>query len=704
MDKTIKTHYDIKRMLDECDLLNALNQIKTYAYEVNKWELISQTDILIDDYKRMLNVMTEGFVDENRDDFFENLIFRAYTINDLLLIEIGKDKVGDEYYTALQTTSNSNLANNLLQLEQLQQQALFNAITDEDNFKYTKEHLDLLDNTFNIIWTMGKCSSKNKETLRNILLSSTINKDDRRHLVSALVLSCLYVFDINKIDVIIDCIKDEEKTLFSKATLGLVFIALTNEKGVAKYIKSLKSVINDNIFINTLTKIQILLLQSCNIDEIHKTFETNIIPTIIKHKDELNGISPEKLQDMLEDSDVFSEEEEEKISDSIKKITNLQQQGADIYWSMFKNMKHTPFFNRTSHWFVPYNQQKALLFNPSSHDHSAIASFVRHNPLCHSDKYSLYYMLDFMGGSQMEMLEKQLGEMFKNDIYDADDDTNTPSVLNLDFQDYYRFFILKCHIFNNLYNPFDKSKYIPLLIGNKLFDELLINDEILQKICETAYHFKQYDYCIKTYSSIFDKNQLAEHINIISGHSAEKCQNYKLAIFCYEQALCLNNKSELALLRLTKCYNQIHDQNKTDYYYNLLLQYYPDNKNYIYKYIKFLYNKKDYKKALDLAFKLDYLCPNNTSIQRYIMMCAIKSNKIDTAENYYQKTIQSNDIQTSDILIGGHLAWIQGDIKRAVERYKQLKGYPTADLGDLFNENNDVLLNNNINRYSIQCM
>ena len=114
--------------------------------------------------------------------------------------------------------------------------------------------------------------------------------------------------------------------------------------------------------------------------------------------------------------------------------------------------------------------------------------------------------------------------------------------------------------------------------------------------------------------------------------------------------------------------------------------------------------KKDYKKALDLAFKLDYLCPNNTSIQRYIMMCAIKSNKIDTAENYYQKTIQSNDIQTSDILIGGHLAWIQGDIKRAVERYKQLKGYPTADLGDLFNENNDVLLNNNINRYSIQCM
>ena len=72
---------------------------------------------------------------------------------------------------------------------------------------------------------------------------------------------------------------------------------------------------------------------------------------------------------------------------------------------------------------------------------------------------------------------------------------------------------------------------------------------------------------------------------------------------------------------------------------------------------------------------------------------------------YYEKIIEKNGV-APDYLNTGHVAWSQGDMKKAISLYTkscQLAGSSTLFL-DIFNKDKEYLIKNGINEHDIALM
>jgi tetratricopeptide (TPR) repeat protein len=78
---------------------------------------------------------------------------------------------------------------------------------------------------------------------------------------------------------------------------------------------------------------------------------------------------------------------------------------------------------------------------------------------------------------------------------------------------------------------------------------------------------------------------------------------------------------------------------------------------------------KEYEKALNYYFKVEMLNSNNTRAWRSIAWCAFLSRKLDVAERYYARILETKP-NAHDYLNAGHVALCLEQTKRSVELYK----------------------------------
>ncbi len=119
----------------------------------------------------------------------------------------------------------------------------------------------------------------------------------------------------------------------------------------------------------------------------------------LMNSDEWEEANPE-WQEMLEASGV---------SDKLQELSELQQEGADVYMSTFSLLKNFSFFNELSNWFLPFDSSHTTvneLFQ--SDDRGLITAFAANNAMCNSDKYSFCLSILQMPEMQRNMLKNSL--------------------------------------------------------------------------------------------------------------------------------------------------------------------------------------------------------------------------------------------------------------------------------------------------------
>ena len=494
---------------------------------------------------------------------------------------------------------------------------------------------------FSQFWQENRITEELKTKAGELLSSTEVNEIDACLSVSALTISCIEVFDAEKIILLIKFSNHPNSKVSTRAFVGLL-ICLQVHKNRYSFYPNINNELN--LLFNSDEKISLAqtiykqLIRTKETEKITKEIKDNIIPLISKIapkiKDDFSitksndwDEETENIQQMLEDSG---------IAKKMENFQGLMQEGADTNYSSFCMLKDMYFFDSIENWFMPfYHENKEL--DGLRNDNPEILDLVDNILfLCDSDKYSFCLNLTRIPSSARGNLSEQLKVTSDNKAETPD---TKKDISNLYIQDLYRFYKLYKGK-EQLFDPFA----IDYNIYNSPFFRFL-NEENAY-LCELAdFYFtkEQYQDALYAYKT---KNQ-----DVIS--IEESVETYKKIGYCHQKLMDYRK----AIEAYEKC--EIIEEG------NLWV-----NKN-----IAFCYKKlSKYDCALKYYKQADSLSENNINIIFNLAVCYTELKEFDKGLNCFNK-IEFLEVEATHspefYLYKGHCLWANGKRSEAIENYKK---------------------------------
>jgi len=247
---------------------------------------------------------------------------------------------------------------------------------------------------FRQVWLSRKLDGNAIQMLRDFVLGEG-REFARNIVVSALMLRCIRYYDIRIVELLMEC-------RLAVACVAVVMIAMSRQMRIdcdAASMALFRKYMADSDNAERCAMVY---------DNVMRTFETQNIAS--EMRDKIFPVVKEqglKFRENSEEMKLFDEnglnpEWEEKLEDSgimdkMRRINDLQLNGADIHYESFKLMKSTPFFMDTAHWFFPFDMGYHQLEGMKGGEDDNVGDISRLINLCDSDRYSLFLMLKGMG-------------------------------------------------------------------------------------------------------------------------------------------------------------------------------------------------------------------------------------------------------------------------------------------------------------------
>ena len=493
---------------------------------------------------------------------------------------------------------------------------------------------------FSAFWQENRITEELK-TKAGELLRNDENEVDTCLSVSAITISCIEVFDAEKIILLIKFSNHTNSKIATRAFVGLLICLQVHKNRYSLY----PNINNElNLLFNSDEKIHLAqtiykqLIRSKETEKITKEIKDNILPLINKIapkiKDDFSitknkdwDEETENIQQMLEDSG---------ISKKMENFQGLMQEGSDTNYSSFCMLKDMYFFDSIENWFLPfYHDNKEL--DGLRNDNPEILDLVDNIMfLCDSDKYSFCLNLNRIPTSARGNLSEQLKVTSDNKPETPD---TKKDISNLYIQDLYRFYKLYKGK-EQLFDPFA----IDYNIYNSPFFRFL-NEEntYLSELADFYFTKEQYQDALYAYKT---KNQ-----DIIS--IEESVETYKKIGYCHQKLMDYRK----AIEAYEKC--EIIEEG------NLWV-----NKN-----IAFCYKKlSKYDCALKYYKQADSIAENNINIIFNLAVCYTELKEFDKGLNCFNK-IEFLEVEATHspefYLYKGHCLWVNGKRAEAIENYKK---------------------------------
>lgn len=683
---------DIIQFLDEHRLKEALTQLHALTTETDDWSLRSETENLQTTYGYMLQYAAQGMQDPERGKLYEQLRRTAYELadrteltrkcmksngyfaNTFSNVRRTFDHSYKEFCTALESITEDL---GMIELKYMQDEKQLHTAQKE----IATRHETLTDNLFAKTWTSLHWSEKESSEANELMQSLLIPTFDLAVMLSAVTLSLLQLFDPKKFQFLLHTYETRtEPLLTQRALIGIALVAYYQEKRLILYPELLAalSLLEDNAeAVAQLATVQILFLLSRETEKIDKKMREEIIPQMMKNPKIQNpDFKIEDIED-LEDINPEWKEEMDKVQQSIRKLGELQMEGADTYMGTFSQLKSFPFFRQISHWFYPFDQQVSaiseLFTTGKIAEKSLINTMLRTPIFCNSDKYSFCLATATMPESQLQMLGAELPEndnLFNGNfdrlnakIEEAD---NADTISRQYIHDLYRFY--KLWIYRNEQTDIFKNELA--LWKCKALAPLLHHHRIRTQI---AGHLFSKDYmqeAAELYTELSQEEPSNADIWQKLGFALQKQKKYTEAIKAYMQADTLRPDHLWTLKHLAQCYKRIHSYEQALEYFRKVEEMQPDNLNLLLQIGQCLATLRFYDKALSYFFKVEYLEKAPENAQRAIGWCYFMTGQYDKALHFYQKLLQADSLQCSDYLNAGHIYTALGNIPQAIEHYR----------------------------------
>lgn len=542
-----------------------------------------------------------------------------------------------------------------------------------------------MKNFFLQVWLTDKLSEKEIGILRKAGLENILPWYYKSLVVSALILSTLRHFDVNKIHLLFEIYQKQEHQVWQRALTGIIICLYIYDQRVQYYpeLNNLIGVLRDDRNLNkVLENIVLQFLRARDTEELAEKIRKEFLPEIWKMRSALEEkLNMEDLfkENLLEDKNPEWEtvfEDSPDLFNKMEEFSNLQMEGSDVFISAFAMLKRFPFFNEVHNWLLPFfkeNPQFAEAFREvkEGFDSNAfLEGLERTSFLCNSDKYSFCLNVKHMPPMQksmmVEVFNMEINAM--NEMESGEDMINNNlrnrSVFVQYIQDLYRFYRL--HPWKK---EFEDIFSLQLDFHNTGFFRQIINDDrIIRNIGEFYFGKEHFTEALDVFLYLIGEGKDYELIEK-AAYCFERMGKFEEALDYYKKAEIIAPERIWLLNKIAYCNRRLGNYEKAIQYYLTSEKAEPENLFVQTSLGQIHMDTGDYEKALTYFFKVEYLAPDNTKVHRPIAWCSFLLGKHDTAEKYLSRVLEKEG-NKYDFMNMGHLKWVAGDKKKAIGYYR----------------------------------
>lgn len=698
MEKTEISKYrkNIYQYLEKRQLTQSFKDLKVMVEASQQWDLVEELNRLSTSYGYMLQYLSQGVLDPERDNILSQILVDTYTLTDKTVISLAASQSTHIFYQRHSQYKNLQLSTMVNEyLIELNKVKLLSS-TEDDNNNIMVELLRRCENLeseiFNKVWSAFPISIAEVEDINALFQNDELPSHLKSLVLSALMLGLTKFFDASKLKLLLDSysfLNDSELKL--RALINAVIVLYLYRQRLGAYKEILSTLINLEEISNFKSDLQLIftrLIHSRNTENLSRKLNDIISPELHKMSsdllDKIKGKSPGLIDiNEIEENPQWQEWlDKSGITSKLEELNELQLEGGDVFIATFAKLKSYPFFNTISNWFLPYHDNCSVVINAfGGKKHPITGLFMSMPIMCDSDKYSMLQYIAMAPESQRNMLfqqfdaqRDQLQELQNEEAQSVIKMRDT--IINRYIQDLYRFFKLYSRrrefksIFDSDINLTDVACLQPYLIDTPA----------LSIIAEFYFKNGFYGDAIKFYRQMVANHDADPHVYQKMGYAYQSLGKYSEALKNYSRYELVDSSDVWNTKQMAQCYRSMHDFNMAIDYFSKALEQSPQSVNLCLNIGHCYLDKGDYNNALQQYYKADFMPKAKHRAWRPIAWCSLLTGKHEQAVNFYEKILTDDSPTSQDYLNYGHVLQVMGRVADAISQYSK----------SLSLENNDV--------------
>jgi tetratricopeptide (TPR) repeat protein len=691
MDKTeiSKLRNNIIEHLDNRQLALAFQNLKTIVDESQQWDLNEEFTSLTTSYKYMLQYLSQGVLDPQRDNILSQILVDTYELTDKTVIALASEQSTHIFYQRNKQYKNSSVQSMIEEyLVMLNKLQLINSVEGENHdnaasSSLVKQSETLESDIFNKIWSAFPISAADVESINSLLANEHLPHHLKSLVLSALMLGLSKFFDAPKLTLLLNSyVTLDDTELKLRALINAVIIVYLYRTRINAYkdvIAAVEQLEEHPDFTRDLQLIFTRLIHSRNTDNISRKLRDDIMPELQKMSPELFNKIKGKTPGTIDISDIEENPQWQEwldksgITRKLEEFNELQLQGGDVFISTFAKLKSYPFFNTLSNWFLPYHDNCSAVTSAFGGKKHPLTGLFKVMPiLCDSDKYSMLLSIASAPESQRNIMfqqfdaqREQLQELQSEEIQSVIKMRDT--IVNRYIQDLYRFFKLYSRrrefksIFDTDINLTDVDCLKPYISDTST----------LSVIAEFYFKNGFYQDSIKFYRLMVANHDADPHVYQKIAFAYQSLGKYREALRNYSRYELVDSSDSWNTKQMAQCYRSLRELDKAIECYDKALEMSPQSVNLCLNLGHCYLDKGDYDNALKQYYKADFMPKAKHRAWRPIAWCSLLTGKHEQALNYYEKIIKEDTPSSQDHLNYGHLFQAMGRIADAILQYRQ---------------------------------
>ncbi len=678
--KNISSLIESNRLSDAfAGLIPILQNLKRFKY----LEIINQ---LQSSYKYMLEYALTGGEDKGRELHYSDIKETLRGFVNEISVDVENEANTDYFYAnrRLYRMRKETLSELFEKLQSLSSEISLVSETGMYREELYREYEDILDRIFEKVMSLPYHSDKELKIIKKFCLNDNSPTDARLLVITALFFTAISVFDRFKILALIDLYSDSQDDKLAARLLVAIIIILNKYK---------VQIHNDKVICERLELWQDSLLTYTRLRDTIMNFLRTVDTTRINDKMKqdllpgLNNIDPEILKKLsrnfnpedLEENE-FNPEWEEMLKSSgleekMKEFAELQSEGADIMMMPFSQLKQFPFFNKMSHWFMPFSKDFSQLSVMREMSNDFFDSMLEVAPFCDSDKYSFALSLNQMPSSQRDLMKMQMaGGMEQMKI---ENEERLLKQKNPKFDGEVRNFLRNLYRFYNLFRKKEEFEntlsspinFVTLPVIGKMLNEM----EIVKLAAEFFFKRGYFKDALRLFRLISEADP-SEVIWDKIGFCYQSLAYWNDALESYQKAEMFGNRNLWRVRMMALCYTKLGNEQEAVACYAALHEAEPENKKFLHNLALGEMRLGNYRKAAELCYKYEYLSPGNIKILQLLSLAEIYSGDTEKGRSIAERIIFEFGIESDKInfFVLGTLHLVNGEMKESLKFYRML--------------------------------
>ncbi len=675
----------VKNLLSSKRLRAAIQELRNIALTVRNNRVISSINEIEENYNRLLSFMQSGADDPQRMTQYVVFVNKIFTLADSLERNSLSVDTPSLYYGTLRyeaTKNDVSVADLLNEYSRLvNDSSLFNLVAEDNHEKnenvYNREMLER--RIFNRLWVSFPLHDDTVSILNDFLNSESIPVYVRQMVISSLFMGLLEFYDDKRLALLWDIysrnVTKEPVLALQAMTCAVISGMMFPDRPVTPRITAaIEMAASANSWESDLRIVLTEFVRSIDTERIYRKMQQEVMPELLKLQPDIKKINSElssidDIADLEENPEWQEKLSQSGISDKLRALSKIQEEGGDVFMSTFAHLKSFPYFNEIANWFIPFHTDHTLM-NGADEQKRTIADVISASPfLCDSDKYSFLLSLNNIPESQRNMM---LSQMRMQNI-DADEIrsaalnsavTDRKNIVNKFVQNLYRFFKLFRRK-GEFRDPFDGSLSvadIPSLV-NKFNDS-----ETLSLVAEFYFKHHYYEESLAIFLKLEQRGLSSAQLYQKIGFCYFRLNQLEQALKYFRMSELLDARSEWTRKNIARLLFLLGDFEEAEKYYAQLEKDQPENISFIMNLGNCRIALKNYSSALKAFHKINYLNPHDLKALRAIAWCYMMSGDFINSIKTY-RTIILEDPEASDYINMGHVALAAKDYAEAVNSY-----------------------------------